>query len=90
MDVSQYNVMLPINISNVIKERGMKNNAVAKMAGYYSQQCSMVGKLSNRVISWQSLMLLASMLGICSLMLVNPAHEKSQGVGTPWDSAQLT
>ncbi|MCI9267310.1 helix-turn-helix transcriptional regulator [Oscillospiraceae bacterium 44-5] len=40
MDVSQYNVMLPINISNVIKERGMKNNAVAKMAGYSVQQFS--------------------------------------------------
>ncbi len=40
MNASRYNVMLPINISKAINERGMKNIAVAEKAGYTAKQFS--------------------------------------------------
>lgn len=40
MNVSSYNAMLPANISKVIRSKGLKNNAVAKKAGFSSQQFS--------------------------------------------------
>ena len=33
MNVSKYNIMLPRNIAKIIKELGLKNNAVAQKAG---------------------------------------------------------
>ncbi len=40
MNAARYNVMLPANIARAIKERGMKNSAVAEKAGYSAQQFS--------------------------------------------------
>lgn len=40
MNASKYNVMLPRNIAKIIKELGLKNNAVAGKAGYTVQQFS--------------------------------------------------
>lgn len=40
MNAARYNVVVPENISKLIRERGLKQSAVAEWAGYSQQQLS--------------------------------------------------
>lgn len=40
MNAAKYNMTLPANIEKEIKRQGLKNSAVAKKAGYSTQQFS--------------------------------------------------
>lgn len=76
MNASKYNVMLPANISKEIRERGMKNNAVAEKAGYTAQQFS--DMLNGRkIIKPCDILAISDALGICVNALFVDTNQSS-------------
>lgn len=63
MSISDYNRVVPENISRLISERGLKQNAVAEWAGYSKQQfsCMLNGK---RIIKPNDIIAISSALGV--------------------------
>lgn len=71
MNASKYNAILPINITRAIKARGLKNNAVAKKAGFSAQQFS--DMLNGRkIIKPCDILAISEALGVDANMLFSP------------------
>lgn len=80
MSISEYNMTIPKNIEALIKERGLKRNAVAKWAGFSNQQFT--DMLNGRkIIKVCDAMAIADALGISISDLFGdtdrPANQKS-------------
>lgn len=63
MSVARYNAGVPDNIVRIIKERGMKQCAVAERAGFSQQQFSDMLK-GRRIIKPCDVMVIASVLEV--------------------------